>query len=262
MPAAILNLPDNRLYLPEVTLLAVSSVAIGPTIAALRTCLERVRFGAVLFLTDKEQPDQCDPEIEWRSIPRIESKHAFSAFMLRDLHSHIKTSHMLCVQWDGYILDASAWSSEFLNYDYVGAPWPHFDDAMSVGNGGFSLRSTRLMAICAQFRDITGESEDVVICRNWRSRLESEFAMRFAPKAVARRFSFERFPRHGGEFGFHGVFNMVDIIGAQRMTQVMKSLEIGVMADNEHSEVLRWALRRGRLGLAWSVARRMWRRRI
>ena len=86
--------------------------------------------------------------------------------------------------------------------------------------------------------------------------------MRFAPKAVARRFSFERFPRHGGEFGFHGVFNMVDIIGAQRMTQVMKSLEIGVMADNEHSEVLRWALRRGRLGLAWSVARRMWRRRI
>ena len=34
---------------------------------------------------------------------------------------------------------------EFLEYDFVGAPWPHYEDKYDVGNGGLSLRSKRAM---------------------------------------------------------------------------------------------------------------------
>jgi len=60
----------------------------------------------------------------------------------------IDTQFTLVTQWDGYVINAEAWTEEFLDYDYIGARWigdvvkaagspPEYN----VGNGGFSLRS-------------------------------------------------------------------------------------------------------------------------
>ena len=65
--------------------------------------------------------------------------------MLQELHDHISTAHALCIQWDGYVLNAQAWDASFLDYDYIGSVWPQFGDGHRVGNGGFSLRSKRLL---------------------------------------------------------------------------------------------------------------------
>ncbi len=83
--------------------------------------------------------------------------------MLRDLASHVETSHALCIQWDGYVLRGQAWDPAFLTYDYIGAPWPHFSDGHNVGNGGFSLRSRRLLEACRQLPFDGQTAEDVVI---------------------------------------------------------------------------------------------------
>ena len=52
----------------------------------------------------------------------------------------ISTPFVLVIQWDGYIVDPSAWANAFRKYDYVGAV-VHDKRGTFVGNGGFSLRS-------------------------------------------------------------------------------------------------------------------------
>jgi len=129
----------------------------------------------------------------------IHSLEDYSRFMVKELGRHITTSHVLTAQWDGYILNESAWKDEWLDYDYIGAVW---HDGV-VGNGGFSLRSKRLLdalgdpAFAAPFYP-----EDERICRDWREQLEHDYKIRFAPPEVASEFSIEG-GRYTGQFGFH-----------------------------------------------------------
>lgn len=239
--------------MPDVTLLAVSDVALTATARALAISQMALRFGEVLILGAEAPPPGT--AATWRRIPKIESRHAYSRFMLHDLAEHVATSHVLCVQWDGYVLDASRWDPAFLEYDYIGAPWPHFSDGMRVGNGGFSLRSRRLINACKAL-PIPIEAEDVAICRTHRYLLEAQ-GLRFAPETLARRFAFERAPRRGDEFGFHGAFNMVDVEPPQTVNAMFKELEPGLLNRNEHREILWHAVRRGNAALALTIWRRL-----
>lgn len=241
------------LHLPSVTLAAATSVGLAATARALALCQRSIAFGEALFLSDRAPP--AGTPAEWRRIARLSSREGYSRFMLRELGEQIATEHVLCVQWDGYVLDPAAWDDEFLQYDYIGAPWPHFPDAMRVGNGGFSLRSSRLLEACRNLPS-SHEAEDVQICRIHRHRLEQEHGIRFAPEAVARRFAFERMTPTGAEFGFHGAFNMVGRVPDGELTQVLDSLEPNLLNRREHREMLAAALRSGRFRLA----RVLWRR--
>lgn len=249
------DLLSDRPDLTSVTLVAVTSVALELTIEALRASMAEARFGDVLLLSDQRLPDNC-PGIRWHHIEPITSREAYSRFMLRDLAQHITTKHALCVQWDGYVLDGRAWVPAFLDYDYIGAPWPHFSDSFNVGNGGFSLRSRRLLEACRELPITEPPLEDIIIGRRCRSHLEQK-GMRFAPEDIARRFSYERFPPTGSEFGFHGVFNLVRHISSSQLLRLVSSLEPGLIARNERWELLAWALRHGRIRLAFEMLRRL-----
>ncbi|MGI4948660.1 MAG: DUF5672 family protein [Janthinobacterium lividum] len=242
--------------LPDVTLVAVTSVALAQTVRALELSLEQAHFAAALLISDRPPPGGTSDRIGWRQIAPIASHAGYSHFMLHELRHHVATSHVLCVQWDGYVLNGRAWDSRFVDYDYVGAPWLHFPDDHVVGNGGFSLRSRRLLNACHAM-GIEEVPEDVAICRTHRCVLEREFAMRFAPADVARRFAFERHPATGDEFGFHGVFNLATLVEPQQMHDIIAHLEPAVLSRREHRELLRFALRRGRLGLARTLLRRL-----
>lgn len=255
MPARVLTQPsDACVELPTVTLAAVSDVALAATARALAVSQAGLRFAEALLLTSREPPHRLCATL--RKIEPITSRHAYSRFMVHDLHRHIATSHVLCVQWDGYVLDPARWEPAFLEYDYIGALWPHFGDAMRVGNGGFSLRSRRLLEACATL-DIGNEAEDVAICRTHRPALEQRFGLRFAPEDVARHFAFERAAPQGDEFGFHGAFNMVARIPSADLANVLAGLEPGVLNRREHREMLGRALRRGDLRLAWIIWQRL-----
>lgn len=212
-----------RLDLGTVTLCAATSVNLAATIAALRACLSQAQFAECLLLTDAEV-DPGTNDIRVVPIARLESSRDYSHFMLRQLADHIRTPHCLVVQWDGFILDASCWHPGLLDFDYVGAPWPQFDDGHDVGNGGFSLRSRKLLAACQDADFVIGHPEDIAICRTNRSWLESRHGIRFADQGTAERFAFERAePR--ASFGFHGVFNMIDVLGADRFWDLYRTLD-------------------------------------
>lgn len=147
-------------------------------------------------------------------ISSLKSIAEYSKFCVKDLINEFDTDFCLVEQLDGYILNADAWTNDFFNYDYIGAPWNLFkqlnyvsnDKNDLVGNGGFSLRSRKIQTILASSfsNDYNGEAEDVYICQTKRRLLESQGVV-FAPHEVASKFSVEN-NFYVGQFGFHEGF--------------------------------------------------------
>lgn len=213
----------SRLSLPHVTLCAASSVNVIATICALERSLKQIDFAAAKLFTDI--PVQSDhPGITIVPIKRLNSSRAYSDFMLRDIMAHVHTSHCLVAQWDGHVLDARRWKPEFLDYDYIGASWPQFSDGHDVGNGGFSLRSRRLMAQCCNPDFIPSHPEDLAIARYNRVWLEGR-GMRFAPTEVADLFSAERAGDISSSFGFHGAWHMPQALGVDAFWSLYRDLD-------------------------------------
>lgn len=215
----------SKLRLTTVTLVSVTSVNLEATCAALARCLEQVEFAECLLLTHENDVGLRLPKgVRKIAIEPIRSSADYSEFLLRRLADYVTTDHVLVIQWDGFILDANAWDERFLDFDYIGAFWPQFRDDHQVGNGGFSLRSRRLLLACQDARFLAGHPEDVAICRTNRYFLEQGCRIRFADLETARHFSFEREPRRGRTFGFHGVFNLPEAVGADAFWRVYQTL--------------------------------------
>lgn len=256
MPTGVLT--SGRVSLPQVTLVAVTSVAHEATLRALNRCTFRADFGAVLLISDRLPIGGIAPPLTWHKIAPLTSREAYSQFLMSELNAHVKTSHALCIQWDSWILDARRWRDEFLEYDYIGAPWPHLAGPWTVGNGGFSLRSMRLLKACGELGLIHDEAEDLAICRTHRHALESQFGVVFAPVEVACSFAYERFAPRGDEFGFHGAFNMLRLLSDADFADTLGGLEPMILNRREHRELLLRALLNGK----WRVAARILRRLV
>lgn len=179
--------------LPDVTLFGVDSDKQRLDIAKDK-CTKWIRFADVVTLN-----------------PDIRSKEAYSEFIIKESYKHINTSHVLIFQHDGFVHNWKAWNNDWLQYDYIGAPW-WYQDGYNVGNGGFSLRSKRLMEIVAKDDVIRSRNlyhpEDDVICRTYRKYLEDKYQIKFAPLSVAEKFSFEGYMQPtkflSDQFGVHG----------------------------------------------------------
>jgi hypothetical protein len=212
-----------RLALPDVTVCAAASVNVAATVRALESCLDQIDFGDCLLFGAGMYPVP-DSRIRVIDGQTLKSAADYSDFILHRLGSHVQTSHALIVQWDGFVLDAARWDPRFLDCDYIGAPWPQFGDGHDVGNGGFSLRSRRLMDACQHPQFVSGHPEDVAICRTNRNLLERQ-GIRFADRPLAERFSFERSKPANPTFGFHGIFNMIPVLGPDVFWDAYRTLD-------------------------------------
>lgn len=239
-----------RPLLRDVTLCAVSSSNVAATISALEASLAEIAVAETLLFTD------VDPAllgivmadaIRFVPIERIGSSAAYSRFILEQLVDHVGTSHCLIAQWDGHVTDGSRWCDEFLEYDYIGASWPQFDDGHVVGNGGFSLRSRRLMEACRHSDFTVHHPEDVAIGRTNRVMLE-QLGMRFAPVDLADRFSAERAGDPAMAFGYHGVFLMPRLLGAERFWNLYRRLDDRATLRHDFGDLLR-SVTEGRNGI-------------
>lgn len=194
--------------LDRVTLVGVDCVDPQRLLACMELCQAFIDFGDVKLLSSIPVDAPY-----WESIPVLDSTQAYSKFITKELTHHIKTDFALVVQYDGFILNPSAWSDEFLNYDYVGASW-WFQEGNNVGNGGFSLRSKALMDLMSQDKEVENyHPEDVVFFKERFHHLVNQ-GIKFAPYHLSRLFSMEgRLESHDAwkdSFGFHG-FNVTDI---------------------------------------------------
>jgi hypothetical protein len=178
--------------LPTVTLIITDSVDYDRAKLSFEHCRASCNFGEAKLLTHFDTQDSHVVK-----IPQIKSIEEYSHFMIKDLANYFDTQHVLVAQWDGFVWKPELWDNKFLQYDYIGAPWPesllfkgvpkHFN----VGNGGFSLRSKRLQDFLRDDDKITmHRAEDVAICQLNRAYLEAK-GFTFAPFELAKKFSWE-----------------------------------------------------------------------
>ena len=111
----------KKLELSNVTLLAATSVNIDETQIAMRISLHNIKFGAVKLLSSS-LPLKKYPDIDYVSIPAIDFM-GYNRLIIEDLHKYFETSHCLIVQADSFVVNSDLWKDEFLEFDYIGAPW-------------------------------------------------------------------------------------------------------------------------------------------
>lgn len=211
-----------KIQLPDVTLIAPTGLRIPDTVAAFIKCCEGIDFGAVKLVAP-EEPEGFPSYMSFEKCNEMDSYLKYNDYVFKNLISHVNTSHCLLIQYDSWIIHPELWDDEWLNYDYIGAPWAIKDDAyiawhtyehVRVGNGGFSLRSKRLLSIPQALNlSLTQEqgfyNEDGNICCYHRTDFLAA-GTEYAPVDIATRFSYETpLDENFGikTFGFHKHMN-------------------------------------------------------
>lgn len=236
------------LDLPDVTLCCVDTRSVPQAFYALRQCMAHARFGRVLFLGPEPERRYGEPPegIDWVTIPALTGIQDYNRIVLKDLAAHIRTSHVLIVQWDGFITHPELWRPDFMSVDYIGPPWYHGGHPGMVGNGGFSLRSKRLLDALASLENLdTTEPEDMVICVQRRAELEREHGIRFAPLAMAQVFGCE-YGDYRPSFGFHGMHNFAHAMDAAKLSAWLDTAPAEILVNKHARKLVKELMRTGR----------------
>lgn len=235
----LLGRNTNKINLQNTTLVTISSVDIELTLLSLVISNLNTNFNRVLFFTSKEIDQkylELFPQLEIVKIHPIRSLVEYSRFIIKELNSFIDTEFCLVTQGDGFIINPQFWSEEFLNYDYIAAPWRNQSHLVNsqgetvdildlnknrVGNGGFSLRSKKLLELSSQldFDNIktSSLSEDLIICHYFYEWFKDQ-GIKFAPLEIATKFSFEQTIEEVENlswkttFGFHGKPHLIPVL--------------------------------------------------
>lgn len=176
------------LKLPDITLIALGSTNIEGMFNALERSKEGIEWGAVKLITEIHCPTIDD----WNKT------------IVYDLRRFVDTKYCMLIHPDGFVVNPESWRPEFLEYDYIGAPWPLPTDNYSyrtpdgeivrVGNS-VSLRSKEMLELPYQlellWRPYYGNTNEdgFLTCHN--RRLFQHFGARYAPIEVAKYFSRE-----------------------------------------------------------------------
>jgi hypothetical protein len=107
-------------------------------------------------------------------------------------------SHILIFQTDTLLVDGDL--SEFMDYDFVGAPWSFYTD--KGGNGGLSLRKNRKMIEFCKTHKYDGRNEDVYF--------STSRDIYTPPLEIAKKFSSESTWEPNSK-GLHATYKFINI---------------------------------------------------
>lgn len=160
-------------------------------------------------------------KIKHESISPI-SWIGYNQFIVNRLNKYIDTDYCIVIQSDGFILNSHLWIDEFLNYDYIGHSFNFIrypcqvkgvnpeivtkkgiHGLNRVGNGGFSLRSKKLLELSEKITTQCNGPEDAFICNDNYDYFVSN-GVKFAPVEIADKFSKDYGDYNNDTFGFHG----------------------------------------------------------
>ena len=96
------------LKLPRITLIALGSKNIEGMYRALEYSQQGIEWGDVKLITEI-------------SCPTIDDWNRAIVF---DLRRYVDTDFCMLIHPDGFVVHPESWRPEFLDYDYIGSPWP------------------------------------------------------------------------------------------------------------------------------------------
>jgi hypothetical protein len=179
------------------------------------------------LLISISRPIGLPDNIEWKEIFPLDYRQ-YSLFVMFSLQHFISTEFCLIVQDDGWVLNGKNWSNDFLSYDYIGAPchnaligdelwgtfqWVDIENRIIIQNGGFSLRSKKLLSAPSSHgalywfsEEKVFQNEDVQLTGIFRDQL-AKLGIRFAPDDISKSFSVEDIhPSINGNLNFKNLF--------------------------------------------------------
>ncbi|MGN1151843.1 MAG: DUF5672 family protein [Lachnospiraceae bacterium] len=195
---------ETKLKLPNVTLAAMTSVDIYETIKAMEYSMRGIEFGDVVLITHR-RPLTLPRTIRYSHTSKLDNIDKFNYKMVYELGEHIHTDYVLLVHADGFVVHPESWRDEFLEYDYIGSPWPMPENDYAyrdskgeicrVGNS-VSIRSKKLLDFPKQANlkwekmEDDNYNEDTFLCCKYKNVIE-DAGMKFAPIEVAKFFGHE-----------------------------------------------------------------------
>jgi len=197
----------SKLNLP-IHLISINTVNPEKSLAAIKFSEKFIKFEKVTLFSNLKSLEF--ENVENININKFKSINQYSDFVL-GLNSFVSSDFVLIIQDDGHILNNNKWSSDFLKYDYIGAPWPSSNKWIKrfekygdstykivkenikfnrVGNGGFSLRSKKFLEYTSGFQSCNNFSEDIFLCLlNFEK--SREYNIKFPSVQTSLEFSYE-----------------------------------------------------------------------
>lgn len=190
----------------NITLVAVATKEIEETAKALEYSQRGLEFEEVLFFASHDPCPEGKGNYSFHKIPAFKDVGEWGKFIIFELHKFIRTKYIILIHADGFIVHPEEWTQEFLDYDYIGAPWPLPKDTFSYRDGlgniirvgnSVSLRSKKILELPEKLGLEWGNAdhgyfhEDGFLCVQHREALMKS-GIKFSPLSVACRFSRER----------------------------------------------------------------------
>ena len=203
------------------------------TLRAIRSTLDCTPADHVYWVSTQPLTQDIGVPVTWLRVRdcvpgRDQFNNWYSWITLRLLPAAVSSDFNIMIQNDGFAVNKDAWTDEFLNYDYIGAPWLWWEPHEQIGNGGFSLRSRKFYDALIEWRpsykiadwpglpakyydpnNREGLNEDNMIAGPYRQYLEPNFGIKYAPVDLAHRWSIEGSESYSNPWfrrslGFHG----------------------------------------------------------
>jgi len=195
----------SRFKLKNITLLSLNCVDPIQSAKALLYSSKDIEFADMILVSNKK-PDNLPSNIKFFETKNSTHSDSFK-FAYEELPDLINTEFYLSIHDDGFIINPHLWDDNFLNYDYIGAPWKNYGQRNRVGNGGFVLKSNKFIQLTRNIKHLGGH-DDGELTNTYYDYFTSN-GCTYAPVEVAMRFSLESKIsecQYSLEncFGFHG----------------------------------------------------------
>lgn len=209
-----------KLELPNITLLAVATQNVQQSGTALVYSSAGVEFNSVKLISPF-RPEGLPVYIQWDHVDAFPSIDNWNRYIVYDLWRHFDTKLCMLIHSDGYVVHPESWQPEFLQYDYIGAPWSlqscdairgpriHTHEINRVGNS-VGIRSHKLCKLPTDINmpwiPYNGDYNEDTQLTNHNKKLLESYGITYAPFELALKFGREEeLPEHAGikPFCFH-----------------------------------------------------------
>ena len=195
----------SNLQLKNITLLSYNCVNPTQSIKALLYSSKHIDFAKIILISN-QKPDNLPNNITFVKT-ELKTHLEGSKFTYTELPNIIDTEYYIGIHDDGFIINPHLWREEFLEYDYIGAPWKWEGRINRVGNGGFVLKSNKFIQLTKNLTFLN-KCDDGELTNIYYDYFIAN-GCKYAPVEVAMKFSLEsKIPECDFNlnncFGFHG----------------------------------------------------------